>query len=94
VVNTNTFHLPIRELTITLDDVSNFLHLLFIGQIYTYPTLDVAASTNLLAKSLHVDRGAAFDEIRHCRDGHVLLSWLREVYANSGQLLLECICFT
>jgi len=38
----------VGELTITLDDVSNLLHLPIIGQFYTYPSLDVAATTDLL----------------------------------------------
>ena len=42
-IETNSFHLPIRELTITLDDVSNLLHLPIIGQFYTYSSLDVVA---------------------------------------------------
>ena len=37
---TNTFHLLIEEMTITLDDVSNLLHLPIVGQFYTYQTLD------------------------------------------------------
>jgi len=32
LVETNTFHLPIGEMTITLDDVSNLLHMLIVGQ--------------------------------------------------------------
>jgi len=78
--DTNTFHLPIGELTITLDDVSNLLHLPIIGQFYTYPSLDATSATNLLVESLCVDRGAAAAETRHCRGGHVRLSWLREIY--------------
>jgi len=31
---TNTFHLPIGEMIITLDDVSNLLHLPIVGQFY------------------------------------------------------------
>ena len=77
---TNSFHLPVGELTITLNDASNLLHLPIIGQFYTYPSLDVVATTDLLVDSLHVDRGVAVAETRHCRGGHVHLSWLRKVY--------------
>ena len=32
---TNNFHLPVGEMTITLDNVSNLLHLPIVGQFYT-----------------------------------------------------------
>ncbi|XP_068491123.1 protein MAIN-LIKE 2-like [Phaseolus vulgaris] len=80
---TNSFHLPVDELTITLDDVSNLLHLPIMGQFYTYPSLDTATATDLLVDSLRVDRGVAAAETRHCRDGHVRLSWLREMYEDA-----------
>jgi len=50
------------------------------GQFYTYPSLDAVAATDLLVDSLRVDRGVATVETRHCRGGHVRLSWLREMY--------------
>jgi len=71
---TNSFHFPVGELTITLDDVSNLLHLPIIGQFYMYLSLDAAAATDLLVDSLGVDRGVAAAETRHCRGGHVPLS--------------------
>ena len=77
---TNSFHLPIGELTITLDDVSNLLHLPIMGQFYTYSTLNAVAATDLLVDSLRVDRGVAAAETRHCRGEHVCLSWLREMF--------------
>ena len=80
---TNSFHLPLGELTITLDDVSNLLHLPIIGQFYTYLSLDAAAATDLLVDSLRVERGVAAAETRHCRGGHVRLSWLREMYEDA-----------
>ena len=82
-LETNYFHLPVGELTITLNDVYNFLHLPIIGQFYTYTSLDAAAATDLLADSLRVERGVAAAETRHCRGGHVRLSWLREMYEDA-----------
>jgi len=80
---TNSFHLHVSELTMTLDDVSNLLHLPIIGKFYMYPSLDAAAVTDLLVDSLRVDRGVAAAETRHCRGGHVRLSWLREMYEDA-----------
>ncbi|XP_068485021.1 protein MAIN-LIKE 2-like [Phaseolus vulgaris] len=80
---TNSFHLLVGELTITLDDVSNLLHLPIIGQFYTYLSLDAVAATDLLVDSLRVERGVAAAETRHCQGGHVRLSWLREMYEDA-----------
>jgi len=77
---THSFHMPVGELTITLDDVSNLLHLPIIGQFYTYPRLDATTTTDLLVDSLSVDWGVAAAETGHCWGGHVRLSWLREMY--------------
>ncbi|XP_068476659.1 protein MAIN-LIKE 1-like [Phaseolus vulgaris] len=79
----NIFHLPIGEMTITLDDVSNLLHLPILSQFYTHQTLDANATNDLLVESLRVDRGVASEEIRHCRGAHVRLSWLRDVYEDT-----------
>jgi len=61
---TNTFHLPIEEMTITLDDVSNLLHLPIVDQFYTQQTLDTDATNDLLVESLRVDHGVASEETR------------------------------
>jgi len=62
---TNTFHSPIGEMTITLDDVLNLLHMPIVGQFYTHQTLDANAANDLFIKSLHVDRGVAYEETRY-----------------------------
>ena len=54
--DTNCFHLPIRELTIILDDVSNLLLLPIVVKLYMYPTLDEIGATELLVVVLRVDR--------------------------------------
>ena len=71
------------EMTITLDDVSNLLHLPIVGQFYTYQTLDADAVNDLLVEFLRVDRGVASEETRHCRRAHVRLSWLVNVYEDA-----------
>lgn len=64
--DTHAFHLSIREMTITLDDVSYLLHLSTVGQLCTYLTLEAIRATKLLVESLRVDRGAATTKTRHC----------------------------
>jgi len=80
---TNTFHLPIREMTITLNDVSNLLHLPIVGHFYMHQTLDSYSTNDLLVESLRVNHGVASEETRHCRGPHVRLSWLRDVYEDA-----------
>jgi len=67
-------------MTITLDNVSNLLHLRIVGQFYTHHTLDADVANDLLVESLRVDRGVAAEETRHYRGAHVSLSWLRNMY--------------
>jgi len=80
---TNNFHLPVGEMIITFDDVSNLLHLPIVSQFYMQQTLDANSTNDLLVESLCVDRGVASEEIRHCRGAHVRLSWLRDVYEDA-----------
>jgi len=65
-VETNNFHLSVREMTITLDDVLNLLHLPIVGHFYTQKTLDADSTNDLLVESLRVDLGVAYEETRHC----------------------------
>ncbi|XP_068504169.1 protein MAIN-LIKE 1-like [Phaseolus vulgaris] len=78
---TNSFHLPVGEMTITLDDVSNLLHLPIVGQFYTQETLDSDSATDLLVEALRIDHALAYEETRHCRGAHVRLSWLTGGYS-------------
>ncbi|XP_068475175.1 protein MAIN-LIKE 1-like [Phaseolus vulgaris] len=80
---TNNFHLPVGEMTITLDDVSNLLHLPIVSHFYTQETLDSDLANDLLVEFLRVDRGLASEETRHCRRAHVRLSWLTDVYEDA-----------
>jgi len=80
---TNNFHLPVGEMTITLDDVSNLLHLPIVGQFYTQQTLDADSTNDLLVEVFRVDCGVAFEETTHCQRAHVRLSWLRDVYEDA-----------
>jgi len=80
---TNTFHLPIGEMTITLDDVSNLLYMPIVAQFYLHQALDADATNDLLVESLRVDRGVASEETRRCRGAHVRLNWLRDVYKDA-----------
>ena len=91
---TSIFHLPVGEMTITLDDVSNLLHLPIVDHFYTQETLEVDSTNDLLVESLRVDHGVASEETRHHRGDHVCLSWLRDVYKDAYLLhLVGCTIF-
>jgi len=83
LVETNAFHLPIGEMTITLDDESKLLHLPIFCQFYTHQTLDAVETNDLLVESIRVDREVASEETRHFLGAHVHLSYLRDVYEDA-----------
>jgi len=97
---TNNFHVPVGEMTITLDDVSNLLHLPIVDQFYRQETLDADSTIDFLVQALRVDCGNAYEETRYCRGAHVRLSWLRDVctkthaQGSSGLWLPELTYFT
>ncbi|KAH1257784.1 Protein MAIN-LIKE 2 [Glycine max] len=68
---TNNFHLPIRELSITLDDVASLLHLPITSAFYTFDAINVE-------QFLEMSIQDAKDEIEHCRGAYVRLAWLRD----------------
>ena len=51
---TSTFHLPVGELTITLDDVACLLHLPIIGALHRFEPLGVDEAVLLLMELLEV----------------------------------------
>ena len=51
---TSTFHLPVGELTITLDDVSSLLHLPISGTFHSFHALYVDEAVFLLMELLEV----------------------------------------
>ena len=77
---TNSFHLPVGEMTITLDDVSCLLHLPITGAFYTYEPIDTYAAVEKLVELLGVAASEARAETHHNKGPYVRLSWLREVY--------------
>jgi len=73
---TSSFHLPIEELTITLDDVLSLLHLPITGVFHTFDAIDVEEVVDLLVELVEVNREEAKDENEQCRGAYVHLAWL------------------
>jgi len=57
---TSSFHLPVGELTITLDDVSSLLHLPVIGDLHAFDPLHVDDTVQMLVDLLMVVDAIAF----------------------------------
>ncbi|KAL5179076.1 Protein MAIN-LIKE 2 [Glycine soja] len=77
---TSTFHLPIGELAITLDDVVSLLHLPITGALHTFKSLVTSDAIGLLTELLEVSHEEATFETRQAGGPHVRLGWLRDLY--------------
>ncbi|WVZ21388.1 hypothetical protein V8G54_008710 [Vigna mungo] len=77
---TSSFHLPVGEMTITLDDVSTLLHLPVLGQLCDLEELEFEEARTALVDLLGVDGGTAGAEMEDARGTKVRLSWLRDIY--------------
>ena len=77
---TNTFHLPIGEMTISLDDVWSLLHLPITREFCSTENLEYEDSLKIMMTFLGVDWVVASSELNQSRGGHVRLSWLRDLY--------------
>ena len=77
---TNTFHLPIGEMTIILDDVALLLNIPTTGAFYNFENMDKGEAILVLIDLLGVEYKDAFNETKKTRGGQVHLSWLWGVY--------------
>jgi len=68
---TSSFHLLVREVTITLDDVASLLHLPIIGAFHNFEQLYVDHVVNMLVKLLEVSVVKARAEMIQCHDSYV-----------------------
>ena len=82
---TSTFHLPVGEVTITLDDVASLLHLLIVGDFHAFQPLHIDEAVLMLVELLMVSLEVAMAETGHCNGPYVLLSWLRDIYQRRCQ---------
>jgi len=72
---TSSFHLPIEEVTITLDDIASLLHLLIVGAFHSFELLHVDDAVDMLVELLEVSA-----ETIQCHGLYVWLSWLHDMY--------------
>jgi len=77
---TSSFHLPVGEVTITLDDVLSLLHVLITGALHSFGPLATSDAVALLTELLQVTPDEATAETHQAGGPHVRLSWLRDMY--------------
>eukprot|EP00256_Glycine_max_P066601 XP_025981196.1 uncharacterized protein LOC102665224 [Glycine max] len=82
---TSSFHLPVGELTITLDDVSSLLHLPVIGDLHAFEPLHVDDAVQMLVDLLMVSLESVRAETAQCRGPYVRLQWVRDIYERRCQ---------
>ena len=85
---TSNFHLPVEELTITLDDVASLLHLPIIGAFHSFEPLHVDEAVLMLVELHEVSGEEARAETIQCHGAYVRLSWLRVVEREFGKYVL------
>ncbi|XP_028230481.1 protein MAIN-LIKE 2-like [Glycine soja] len=77
---TNTFHLPVCELTITLDDMASLLHVPITSMLHNFEPLVSSDVIGLLTELLEVSHEEATAETRQAGGPHLRLGWLQDVY--------------
>ena len=82
---TSTFHLPVGELTITLDDVSSLLHLPIAGALHSFHALSTEEARFFLTELLEESAEEARAETTLTRGAYVRLGWVRDIYETKCQ---------
>ncbi|KAL5164642.1 Protein MAIN-LIKE 2 [Glycine soja] len=77
---TSTFHLPIGELTITLDDVLSLLHLPITSALHSFHALSAEEAIFLLTELLEVSTEEARAETTQSCGAYVRLGYVRDIY--------------
>ncbi|XP_028202005.1 protein MAIN-LIKE 1-like [Glycine soja] len=80
----SSFHLPMGEVTITLDDMASLLHLPIVGAFHIFQPLQVDETVLMLVDLLLVSGEAARAETTHCHEPYC---WIHEHFL----LVAECI---
>ncbi|RWR93681.1 serine/threonine-protein phosphatase 7 long form isoform X1 [Cinnamomum micranthum f. kanehirae] len=79
---TNTFHMPFGEITITLDDVSTILGISLIGKSLSVEQQSFKRTMTLVEHGLGVTSQQAHEELAGVRGSSVRLEWLRDLFGD------------
>ncbi|XP_006575902.1 protein MAIN-LIKE 1-like [Glycine max] len=72
---TSSFHLPMGEVMITLDNISSLLHLPVVGDLHAFQPLHVDDAVQMLVDLLMVFVEAARAETGQCHGPYIRLQW-------------------
>ncbi|XP_028054198.1 protein MAIN-LIKE 1-like [Camellia sinensis] len=78
---TNTFHMAVGEMALTLDDVGTILGLLIVGKSVSVPDVTDHHGVILLVYGLGITERAAYEEVSTAGGNSVRLEWLRSQFA-------------
>ncbi|XP_028097181.1 protein MAIN-LIKE 2-like [Camellia sinensis] len=78
---TNTFHLTVGEMTMTLDDVGTILGIPIIGRLVSAATLTDQQADALVVAALEVDDAEATEELSSARGQSIKLEWLQSKFS-------------
>ncbi|XP_028216572.1 protein MAIN-LIKE 2-like [Glycine soja] len=81
---TSSFHLPVGEVSITLDDVASLLHLPIVG--LTFQPLHVEEAVLMLVGLLEVSEEATRAETTHC---HGPYCWIYEHFPSVAECIVD-----
>ncbi|XP_028201798.1 protein MAIN-LIKE 2-like [Glycine soja] len=90
---TSSFHLPVGEVTIMLDDVASLLHLPIVGKFHTFEPLHLDEAVLMFVDLLLVSPEAARAETGHCHGpqfgryawGVAALCWIYEHFPSVAE---------
>ncbi|CAL5343126.1 unnamed protein product [Camellia sinensis] len=78
---TNTFHLKVGEMTMTLDDVGTILGIPITGRLVSATTLTDQQAHALVVAALGVDDAEAIEELSSASGQSIKLEWLRSKFS-------------
>jgi len=77
---TRNFHLPVGEMTVTLDDVAYLLDIPIVGRLIVEEDIDYEVGTKLLLTKLGFTDAEAQSEVTKPWGGYVRITHLKESY--------------
>lgn len=83
------FHLPIREITINLDDVSCLLHLPIRQKLLDHKRLDREEASEMLVTYLGADPTKAENEVADTKCAHSRFKLLEGIYIGHPQMVVD-----
>jgi len=79
---TSSFHLPVGEMTITLDDVSCLLHIPVGGNLLFHESLSIHQGTEYLVNYLGLEFEESVAETKRLRSAHITYDTLLSIYTS------------